>query len=981
MPSSMNARILMNTRILAIAAFTLVAASPRLQGGPQPVIAVRARQAPEIDGKLGDPVWAEAKWREDFSELDTGKPAETATRFAIAYDDRFFYVAIRCEEPTLDKIKAAVVNRDDPQLYNDDVVGFFVAPGPQRTDYYQVVFNSKGVIGDAACHQSGTVRDTAWNSETQVATSLGKREWTVELAIPLADMDLGKPAPGDWGVNVARVRRAGETVQLSTFMPMTGSLQQPALFAALSLPGESFDALRWDLSVPMGLTVLRDDGVTMVKAKLSVKNLTGKLRSLALKPRLRQGKKVTEGKSVLDILDAGQSKAYEIVLPLPGDGPQQLEVEVADRRDPSELFLRRRFAVNLAFIPLSLRLHEPAYQDAIYASQKIERISGSLRLCLSVRELEGTAAVVSLVPQDATTKPIAETKVEGLSQNVEFNLAIPALTDGRYLLRVALRDAQGKETHALQRVIRKLPPAPSGVEWRMNESGILLRNGEPFLPVGWWSLPAAAMQEAASNVTWLYMGPWQTVDDLRKALDEIGAVGGYGMIYPTVDNRRPEDLTVAPISEKDGELIRERVRALKDHPALLGWYLADEPEYHHVLPESVRQLRSLISEEDPWHPTIVVNNAFGAIRQFASGGDIIAPDPYPFFKRGGISPAMGKVGSHIAEATAAAMPGQAVWVVPQAHDTRDFGGKDERGPTFAECRNMVWQAVSAGARGVVWWDWGWTSPNTIDSVYGNAYLARELNALKAYVLAPVEDGLDIVAPQKEMLRAALRTAGGQHAIFAANAASAPQDVVFKAPALAGRELVVLGEGRTARVADDGTLTEHFDPYGTHIYLTDPTFADFERMAAVQENIDAANVARKHPGNVAFEDSGVTVCASSQASFQPTSVWLVDGVREGRSWKAMPFAGTDWIELNWPKPQNVGRVVLFTDAIADAEIQVAEGDNAKPVWHSVATVKDAITDPIEFSFDLIKTSRLRVSISRLRAGSDATRIREIEAYQK
>ena len=977
----MNTRIFISTRILAFAVFALVAANPLLQAGPQPVTAIRAGQSPEIDGKLGDPVWADAKWREDFSELDIGKPAETATRFAIAYDDRFLYVAIRCAEPTLDKIKAAVVNRDDPQFSNDDVVELFVAPGPQRTDYYQFEFNSKGVIADSASHQSGTVRDAAWNSATQAATSFGKREWMVEIAIPLADLDLGKPAPGDWGINVVRVRRASETEQRSTFVPMTGSLHQPALFAALSLPEESFDALRWELSAPMGLTVLRDDGVTVVKAKLSVKNLTGKLRPLAVKPRLRQGEKIAEGRSVLDILDAGQSKTYEIVLPLPGDGPQQFEVEVADRRDPRALFIRRTFAVNLAFMPFSLRLREPAYQDAIYATQKIEQISGSLVLNLSVGELKGASAVVSLLPQDAAAKAIAETTIESLSQNVDFNLPTPTLTEERYLLRVALLDAKGKATHTLERVIRKLPPAPSGVEWRMNESGVLLRNGEPFLPVGWWSLPAAAMRETASNVTWLYMGPWQTVDVLRKALDEIGAVGGYGMIYPTVNNRRPEDLTVAPISEQDGELIRERVRALKDHPALLGWYLADEPEYHHVLPESVKQLRSLISEEDPWHPTIVVNNAFGAIRQFASGGDIIAPDPYPFFKRGGMSPAMGKVGAHIAEATAAAMPGQAVWVVPQAHDTRDFGGKDERGPTFAECRNMVWQAVSAGARGVVWWDWGWTAPNMIDSVYGNAYLARELNALRAYVLAPVEDGLDIAAPQKEMLRAALRTAGGQHALFAANAASAPQDVDIKVAALAGRELIVLGEGRTVRVAADGTLTEHFDPYGTHIYLTDATFADYERMEAVQKNIDAANAARRHPGNCAFEDSGVTVRVSSQAFFQPTPVWLVDGVREGRSWKAMPFAGNDWIELHWPKPQNIGRVTLFTDAIADAEIQVAEGDDAKPVWHSVATVKDALTDSIEVTFDPIKASRLRVSISRLRAGADATRIREIEAYQK
>jgi hypothetical protein len=600
---------------------------------------------------------------------------------------------------------------------------------------------------------------------------------------------------------------------LSTFVPMTGSFHQPALFAALALPDANFDALRWEIPPPVGLAVRRENEVNMVHAKLSIKNLTGKLRPIALTPRLRQGDKLTAGTSVSDILDAAQSKTYEIVLPSPGDGAQDFTVELADRRDPKAVFARRSFAVSLTFTPLSLTLREPAYQGAIYATQRLARLSGSLGIALSPRDLEGATARISLSPEAPAATPLAETKLEKLSTEVNFALSIPALDVGRYRLRVALLDATGQETRVLERIIRKLPPAPGGVEWRISESGILLRNGEPFLPVGWYGLTVPALKEAAGacNVVWSYMGPWHTVEALRERLDEIAAAGGYAVLYPTVNNKRPEELTTAPIPEKEAELIRQRVRALKDHPALLGWYLADEPEYHRVLPESVQQLRALISEEDPWHPTTVVNNAFGAIRQFAQGGDVIAPDPYPFFKQGGVSPSMGRVGAFIAEAAACARPGQAVWVVPQAHDTRDFGGKGERAPTFAESRNMVWQAVSAGARGVVWWDWGHVFPNTIDSVQGNAYIAREMAALKAYVLAPVEGGLDITAPEKDMLRAALRSANGQKALFAANASTKAQEVVFRVAALAGRDLVVFGEGRTVKVAEDGTLSDGFEP--------------------------------------------------------------------------------------------------------------------------------------------------------------------------
>ena len=978
-----HTHFLMNKhRLVILAALTQFAASFTVQAAqPASLSAQRVEQAPTLDGKLDDPVWKDAKWQEGFTEVGTGKSAETPTRFAVAYDDRHLHIAIRSSEPNLDKLKAKVTKRDSLDLYHDDGVELFIAPGSQRTDYYQFQINSKGVVADAAGRQSGTVREASWNSGVKVATSLGEGEWIVEMTVPLVDMELGQPSSGDWGINVARVRRAGGSEQLSTFVPMSGSLHQPALFAALALPGSDFDVLRWEIAPPTGLSVVREGDATMVNAKLSVKNLGSTLRPIVLMPRLSQGDKRADAKPVLDILDAGQSKTYEIAIPLPGNGAQEFLIEVADRRDPKALFARRAFAVTLEFKPISLTLREPAYQSAIYSTQKVSQISGSLGIAFSAKELEGSSVEISFSPESSSAKPLAETKFANVSANVEFKLPIPELAEGRYRLKATLRDAKGKETSSLDRIIRKLAPAPSGVEWRIDNNGIMLRNGEPFLPVGWFSMPAPALKENACNVTWHYWGPWQTVEKLRESLDQIAAAGGYAVIYPTVNDQRPEELTVAPITEKEAELVRQRVRALKDHPALLGWYLADEPEYHRVLPESVQQLRSLISEEDPWHPTIVVNNAFQAIRQFAQGGDVTAPDPYPFFKQGGVSSSMDRVGTFIAEAASCIRPGQTAWVVPQAHDTRDFGGKGERAPTFAESRNMVWQAVSAGGRGVVWWSWASVAPNTIDSVIGNAYLARELNALKSYVLAPVEGGVEFTAPEKSMVRAALRTANGQKALFATNASTKAQEVAFKVPALAGRELIVLGEDRTVKVGADGAFTDRFDVYGTHVYVTDAALANFETLASVQKKIDDGNAARKQPGNLAFEDSGVMIRSSSKGTHQPAPVWLVDGVRDGSGWKAMPFEGADWVELSWPKPQKIGRVVIYSDAIADCEVQVAVGNEAKPEWRSLASAKASTSNPIELTFEPTEAKHLRIHVSRLREEIKATGIWEIEAYEK
>jgi len=196
-------------RLATLAAFTQCAVSFAIHAAPpSPVIALRVESAPQLDGTLDDPVWKEATWQEGFTEPETGRPAETPTRFAVVFDDQSLYVAFRCVEPSLDKLEANVTTRDAPELDHDDVVELFVAPGPQRTDYYQFDVNSKGTVADAAGRQSGTVRDVAWNAPVHVATSQGDGEWVVEMAVPLADMELGKSAPGDWGINVTRIRRA-----------------------------------------------------------------------------------------------------------------------------------------------------------------------------------------------------------------------------------------------------------------------------------------------------------------------------------------------------------------------------------------------------------------------------------------------------------------------------------------------------------------------------------------------------------------------------------------------------------------------------------------------------------------------------------------------------------------------------------------------------------------------------------------------------
>jgi hypothetical protein len=69
----------------------------------------RLSQPIRIDGDLSDPSWSEAAKIETFYETNVGDnvPPPVQTTGWVGYDSRFFYVAIRCEDPDPKKIRAA----------------------------------------------------------------------------------------------------------------------------------------------------------------------------------------------------------------------------------------------------------------------------------------------------------------------------------------------------------------------------------------------------------------------------------------------------------------------------------------------------------------------------------------------------------------------------------------------------------------------------------------------------------------------------------------------------------------------------------------------------------------------------------------------------------------------------------------------------------------------------------------------------------
>jgi len=202
--------------------------------------APKATKPPTLDGKLDDPCWARAPALELARTLDGSARAAQPTEVRVLHDARNLYVAYRCVEPAIGKVKAARRGHDGA-VWEDESVEFFIGFGKT---YFHFGVNAAGSTYD------GRVKDAAWNSGLKAGTARAKGEWTVEVAIPLASMaGKGSPerdtprsgvpkakVPTRWIANFNRNRRVTGSAQESAWSPtLSGNSHVPQRFGKLLL--------------------------------------------------------------------------------------------------------------------------------------------------------------------------------------------------------------------------------------------------------------------------------------------------------------------------------------------------------------------------------------------------------------------------------------------------------------------------------------------------------------------------------------------------------------------------------------------------------------------------------------------------------------------------------------------------------------------------------------------------------------------------
>jgi hypothetical protein len=342
-------------------------------------------------------------------------------------------------------------------------------------------------------------------------------------------------------------------------------------------------------------------------------------------------------------------------------------------------------------------------------------------------------------------------------------------------------------------------------------------DGKPFFPVGMYTLQdrggqhdkvLAEARAAGFNCTFFYAYNDREIMPLLDAAARNG-IRAFTYVTNPYKMRRGE-------STRD-DIARDLVKRV-GHPALLGWYLVDEPEGIGELPaQKAEWFYRLVKQLDSKHPCAMVVMSPAAAREYGKHTDIMWVDPYPIPDR-----PVTFVADTIAK-TIAAVPDKPVWAVLQAFDWNVWrNGKIDKvhRPTPEEARCMTYLALVHGARGVIYWAHSATKYNIRDYPDHWEYmkkLAGELRDLSPVLLEAPSTLKVEVAPPEAPIDTAVREHAGDHYVIAVNREPTTCSVTMSLPGITlARPAEVMFEGRLADHAG-GSWSDEFEPLAVHVY--------------------------------------------------------------------------------------------------------------------------------------------------------------------
>src|SRR5216683_2691426 len=181
---------MMKTTLAVLITATASAALADTPPPPPPITIHRAEGAIKIDGDLSDPGWKNAATIDKFYETSPSDniPAKIRTVAYLTYDDRAFYIGVRCDDPEPNKIRAPYVDRDNV-IGTDDNIAVFIDTRNDKRTAMELRVNPRGIQGDGIFNDAnGGTEDFSPDFFYDTAAKIDASGWSAEYRIPFSSL-------------------------------------------------------------------------------------------------------------------------------------------------------------------------------------------------------------------------------------------------------------------------------------------------------------------------------------------------------------------------------------------------------------------------------------------------------------------------------------------------------------------------------------------------------------------------------------------------------------------------------------------------------------------------------------------------------------------------------------------------------------------------------------------------------------------------
>ena len=942
----------------------------------------------ECSGKPGSVLGADVPFRGNFTQTGLNQAAAVQTRVKMFHDGKYIYAGVEADEPDMAKLKAEPV-KVRPLIWTNDTIEINYDPDGRNVLLGKIFIDTAGQVVDLFGVDDHTGKETfvvdpCRESRTRVI-SIRKYDgkWTMELAIPIGIFYYGAAketfAPR---LNIARNRWAGN-FEASDLFPVADKLHaKPRFFPTLVL--KDFNAADYNYQIE-GVTAkcAKKDGRLIAAVAGKLRNPGKRFRSLKVTARLLdpRGTLLAEKTAGVAALP-GKLVDFKLELEPEKLGRAKIEVQLSDLT--GALLANQVIEQHLSWSPISIKVTEPAYRNNIYASMpEVKKIKAEIRLTENI----GKPLTVTLTGPDY--RQSVEIPAAREVNQVEFPFENTAL--GSYTLKAG----------EISTTIRKLPPH-QGEVW-LDRKGIAYVDGKKFFSFGTWASGVEYYQLRlrgvnTENTSAIFSKP----EEIKAYLDRHHALGVKVALFPYMEPDRDKKIlyfndagrTPGKLTDKQKEILRTSIAVMKDHPATLAYYMADEPEGWGHNEDWYADCYDFIRELDPYHPMTITNFGTEGRRRFHHACDILWSDTYPNYYTDGTYD-LGRRSNF--EAMSHASKLRPAWNLVQSFDWGRFSAKGapDRGPTFDEIREQTYGALLGNAKSIMQWcydSWG----NYNDDLRVTRYhLGAELDSLKDLLLEDTEftvktsgnfDAKDLLCGMKRF--------GADKLVIAINLSEKPMETTFESAVPLEDKLYVAGTDETVAVRDRKIFRDTLMPHVVKLYVTGNVERDAVNLAAIREEVRKLTRERKKPGNLMY--GGVLshaqmiqykqgkvfpgipriTCSSELNIHHPklaSQYFLQDGIRKTEPYQIMTWTPNDkdpdpWVEVDFGREVVINRTVLYMGGdekwfgiMHDGTFLVEENGS----YREVAKVVNNRKDVLEVTFEPVKTRKLRLKIERMK----------------